>query len=78
VDDRRADWRQIAGQVHLAENTVKNYVSNLLAKLGMERRTQAAVYAARLRDRHIASHRRECDRRLQLEFEGLASPGGGS
>ena len=42
--------RQIAAQVHLAEKTVKNYVSNLLAKLGMERRTQAAVYAARLRD----------------------------
>ena len=42
--------RQIAGQIHLAEKTVKNYVSNLLAKMGMERRTQAAVYAARLRD----------------------------
>jgi two-component system response regulator DevR len=40
--------RQIAARVHLAEKTVKNYVSNLLAKLGMERRTQAAVYAARL------------------------------
>jgi two-component system response regulator DevR len=40
--------RQIAESVHLAEKTVKNYVSNLLAKLGMERRTQAAVYAARL------------------------------
>ncbi len=40
--------RQIAEQVHLAEKTVKNYVSSLLAKLGMERRTQAAVYAARL------------------------------
>jgi two-component system, NarL family, response regulator DevR len=40
--------RQIAEEVHLAEKTVKNYVSNLLAKLGMERRTQAAVYAARL------------------------------
>ena len=32
----------------LAEKTVKNYVSNLLAKLGMERRTQAATFAARL------------------------------
>jgi DNA-binding NarL/FixJ family response regulator len=32
----------------LAEKTVKNYVSNLLAKLGMERRTEAAVFAARL------------------------------
>jgi len=41
--------RQIAERVHLAEKTVKNYVSNLLAKLGMERRTQAAVYATRLR-----------------------------
>lgn len=43
--------RQIAGRVHLAEKTVKNYVSNLLAKLGMERRTQAAVYAARLQEK---------------------------
>ncbi len=43
--------RQIAERVHLAEKTVKNYVSNLLAKLGMERRTEAAVYAARLNER---------------------------
>ncbi len=43
--------RQIAQRVHLAEKTVKNYVSNLLAKLGMERRTQAAVYAVGLKDR---------------------------
>jgi two-component system, NarL family, response regulator DevR len=42
--------RQIAGEVHLAEKTVKNYVSNVLSKLGMERRTQAAVFAARLTD----------------------------
>jgi len=34
----------------LAEKTVKNYVSNLLSKLGMERRTEAAVFAARLQD----------------------------
>jgi two-component system, NarL family, response regulator DevR len=40
--------RQIGEKMHLAEKTVKNYVSNLLAKLGMERRTQAAVFAARL------------------------------
>jgi two-component system, NarL family, response regulator DevR len=40
--------RQIASKINLAEKTVKNYVSNLLTKLGMERRTQAAVYAARL------------------------------
>lgn len=37
--------RQIGDRLGLAEKTVKNYVSSLLAKLGMERRTQAAVYA---------------------------------
>jgi DNA-binding NarL/FixJ family response regulator len=40
--------RQIGQEMHLAEKTVKNYVSNLLTKLGMERRTQAAVFATRL------------------------------
>jgi two-component system, NarL family, response regulator DevR len=43
--------RQIAARMHLAEKTVKNYVSRLLAKLGMERRTQAAVYASKLGDK---------------------------
>jgi len=52
--------RQIAERIHLAEKTVKNYVSNLLTKLGMERRTQAAVYAARLHDG--AAPRSEDDR----------------
>ncbi len=41
--------RQIGERLELAEKTVKNYVSGLLAKLGMERRTQAAVYGARFR-----------------------------
>jgi DNA-binding NarL/FixJ family response regulator len=40
--------RQIGEQMFLAEKTVKNYVSSLFAKLGMERRTQAAAYAARI------------------------------
>lgn len=40
--------RQIASEMHLAEKTVKNYVSNLLSKLGMERRTEAAVFATKL------------------------------
>ncbi|MGV9753674.1 response regulator transcription factor [Nocardia farcinica] len=40
--------RQIAGRMFLAEKTVKNYVSRLLAKLGVERRTQAAVLAGEL------------------------------
>jgi DNA-binding NarL/FixJ family response regulator len=43
--------RQIADEMFLAEKTVKNYVSNLLAKMGMNRRTEAAVYAARLSER---------------------------
>ncbi|MGM1062361.1 response regulator transcription factor [Saccharothrix sp. Mg75] len=41
--------RQIAEKMFLAEKTVKNYVSHLLAKLGLERRTQAAVLATKLR-----------------------------
>jgi two-component system, NarL family, response regulator DevR len=40
--------RQIAREMHLAEKTIKNYVSNLLTKLGMERRTEAAVFATKL------------------------------
>ncbi|HVN49799.1 MAG TPA: response regulator transcription factor [Acidimicrobiales bacterium] len=44
--------REIAARMYLAEKTVKNYVSNLLAKMGMQRRTEAAVYAARLEERH--------------------------
>jgi two-component system response regulator DevR len=40
--------RQIAEQMFLSEKTVKNYVTSLLAKLGMERRTQAAILATKL------------------------------
>ena len=49
--------RQIANEMHLAEKTIKNYVSNLLTKLGMERRTEAAVFATRLElaGQHIES-----------------------
>ncbi len=43
--------RQIAAEMYLAEKTVKNYVSNLLAKLGMSRRTEAAALAARIAER---------------------------
>jgi two-component system, NarL family, response regulator DevR len=42
--------RQISERMFLAEKTVKNYVSRLLTKLGMQRRTQAAVLATELRD----------------------------
>jgi two-component system response regulator DevR len=41
--------RQIGDRLYLAEKTVKNYVSSLLSKLGMERRVQAAVYATELK-----------------------------
>jgi two-component system, NarL family, response regulator DevR len=39
--------RAIGERLHLAEKTVKNYVTNVLSKMGMSRRTEAAVYAAR-------------------------------
>ncbi|MDJ1131582.1 response regulator [Streptomyces iconiensis] len=44
--------RAIGAQLHLAEKTIKNYVSSLLSKLGMERRSQAAAYVARLQAEH--------------------------
>jgi two-component system, NarL family, response regulator DevR len=40
--------REIGERLFLAEKTVKNYVSGLLAKLNMQRRTQAAVFGAKL------------------------------
>jgi DNA-binding NarL/FixJ family response regulator len=43
--------RQIGESLFLAEKTVKNYVSNMLAKLGMQRRTEAAVFATRISER---------------------------
>lgn len=48
--------RQIGEAMFLAEKTVKNYVSGLLAKLGMERRTEAAVFVARREAEHDRSH----------------------
>ena len=44
--------KQIADQMFLAEKTVKNYVSRLLSKLRMERRTQAAVFATKMQRSH--------------------------
>ena len=44
--------RQIGERLFLAEKTVKNYISGLFAKLGMERRTQAAAYATRILGEH--------------------------
>jgi DNA-binding NarL/FixJ family response regulator len=43
--------RKIAQDMYLAEKTVKNYVSNMLSKLGMSRRTEAAALSARLKER---------------------------
>jgi two-component system response regulator DevR len=47
--------RQIGERMYLAEKTVKNYVSNVLMKLGMSRRSEAAAYAARLEERQRRS-----------------------
>jgi two-component system, NarL family, response regulator DevR len=47
--------KQIAARLFLAEKTIKNYVSALLAKLGYQRRTQIAVFGASLRDHRSAS-----------------------
>jgi two-component system response regulator DevR len=51
--------RQIAQEMYLAEKTVKNYISNLLSKLGMSRRTEAAVWAVRNADRRPGSPGRQ-------------------
>lgn len=48
--------RQIGATLHLTEKTVKNYVSRLLAKLDLHRRTEAAVLAARLAERDRATY----------------------
>ncbi|HEY6497432.1 MAG TPA: response regulator transcription factor [Trebonia sp.] len=49
--------RQIGQQMFLAEKTVKNYISALFVKLGMERRTQAAAYAAQIFGHHQPTDR---------------------
>ncbi|MDF2653346.1 MAG: two component transcriptional regulator, LuxR family [Paenibacillus sp.] len=47
VDDQRLMREEIAGLLYLTEGTVKNHVSNLIAKLGLRDRTQAAVFSVR-------------------------------
>jgi len=49
--------RQIAAEMHLAEKTVKNYVSNMLMKMGMSRRTEAAAHIARIEERQRKAYR---------------------
>jgi two-component system response regulator DevR len=48
--------REIAARMFVAEKTVKNYVSHLLAKLGMSSRTQAAVLSTEIRGRNHAQN----------------------
>ena len=64
--------RQIAARMFLAEKTVKNYVSGLLAKLGMDRRTQVAVLATELR----TIDRRQQARSFHHTRIGTLGPGG--
>jgi DNA-binding NarL/FixJ family response regulator len=47
--------REIAETMFLAEKTVRNYVSNLLLKMGMKHRTEAAVFAVRVSERQKTS-----------------------
>jgi two-component system response regulator DevR len=56
--------RQIAARLYLAEKTIKNYVTSILSKMGMARRTEAAVYAAT----HLDRGRRRGD-------DGFSAPG---
>lgn len=60
--------RQIGERLHIAEKTVKNHVTNVLVKLGFERRTQAAVFGARLRDHEadVEAHDHALDHALDL------------
>ncbi|MCW2940843.1 MAG: DNA-binding response regulator [Actinomycetia bacterium] len=53
--------RQIGERMFLAEKTVKNYVSNLFAKLGMSRRTQAAAFVTQLRTSQTKPDRRSTE-----------------
>ena len=54
--------RQIAARLYLAEKTIKNYVTSVLSKMGMTRRTEAAVYAARHLDPRPTAERRAARR----------------
>jgi two-component system response regulator DevR len=49
IGDGRSN-RQIGAELHLAEKTIKNYVTNMLSKLGMARRTEVAAMAARIQE----------------------------
>jgi DNA-binding NarL/FixJ family response regulator len=53
--------RQISEEMFLAEKTVKNYVSNLLTKLGMSRRSEAAAYVARAASQKVDADREDWD-----------------
>ena len=64
--------RQIADRLYLAEKTIKNYVTSVLSKLGMTRRTEAAVYAAR----HMQSRTRGLRRRVSRSLNRTFGPGG--
>lgn len=63
--------REIAGQMNLAEKTVKNYVSNLLAKMGMSRRSQAAAYVARVETAAARSSQAESWEELNTVAAGV-------
>ena len=55
IRSRRPSNREIARLLHVSEKTVKTHVSSVLAKLGVQDRTQAALYAVRHADRQSSS-----------------------
>ena len=65
IPDQRSDLvgyllaREIGVELFLSDKTVKNYVSNLLGKLGMGRRSEAAAYAGRLAERRATTNSRK-------------------
>jgi DNA-binding NarL/FixJ family response regulator len=66
--------RQIGERMFLAEKTAKNYVSSLLAKLGMQRRAQAAAFSARLAEHRADLLRRSPGRAAAGWLRGPARP----
>jgi two-component system response regulator DevR len=61
--------RAIGERLHLAEKTIKNYVSSLLSKLGMERRSQAAAYVARKQGQQQGQQQGQAQQQAQSQIE---------
>ena len=65
--------RQIAERLYLAEQTVKNYVSKMLGKLGMAHRSEAAAFAARLSERESSKRPTRSTQAIALSGDRVES-----